>query len=590
VRRFALADRLGMVGFRAKLLVTMMFVIGALTAIAVYLVQRTVTADARRALEQEFRNELKSLDGAEELRHQALAERCRDLALKPRLHAALEDNALDLLYPSAKDELRDVMESNENREDSDALVLRGTFYRFLDADGELIPPPSPAQVGQLSALEESQLALHSLPQSPQIGYLRRSQEKSEVVEEVIALPIFSSETGEVISALLVGFKPFELEPNGSGMRSGIWVNNHLDIPSLSSSATALARDIAAGLGNGKATQNNFSVSLDGRPHLLFFELLNPRSIFPPAYQVCIYPLSNAIVRQRRLQVQVIGTGIALLAAGFFASQFASWRLSRPVEQMAAESKTNLAERRRAEASLATTSRELKRSVRFSADASHQLKSPLSVLRAGIESLLARSDFDRSVYDELSSLLHQTYRLTGVIDDLLLLSRMDAGRLQLEFTSVDLSELVDEWLDDLDALPDSMHIRIEKQVPPGLLVAGEKRYTSLIVQNLVENARKYNRPSGRIRVIAQQQDDGVALKIGNTGATIPAEAQEHIFERFHRGGMGENISGHGLGLNLACELALLHGGELRLVSSGNDWTDFEVTFRPALPEENGSPPS
>jgi signal transduction histidine kinase len=581
-----MADRPGYAGFRAKLLVAMMLVIGALTAIAAYLVQRNAAAVAERDLQLEFRAELASLDRAEELRHQALAERCRDLVLKPRLHAALEDNALDLLYPSAKDELRDLKEPAESDGNSDTLNLQATFYRFLDNNGAVIQPSNPAEVGLLSTAEESQITLRKLPLSPQIGYLRRRQEKQEMVEEVIALPIFSSASGDLISALLIGFKPFQPEGTTSGMRSGIWLNGHLHLSSLSNSAAAaLAGDIAAGFRDTTSPRNNFAISLDGQPHLLFFKILNPQSIFPPAYQVCIYPLGEAVARKRLLQAQIVGVGIALLAAGFLASHFASGRLSRPVEKLALESQTNLAERRRAEANLATTSQELKRSARFSANASHQLKSPLSVLRAGIESLLTRTNFEPCVYHELSALLHQTYRLTGVIEDLLLLSQMDAGRLQIEFSPVDLSQLVDEWLDDLSALPESADVRIEKEVPPGLLIAGEKRYTSLIVQNLIENARKYNRSAGRIYVVARQQSDGVTLNIGNTGTTIPLEAQEHIFERFHRAGVGENVSGHGLGLNLASELALLHGGRLRLVRSASDWTEFEVVFRPA-PEPYG----
>jgi len=68
-----------------------------------------------------------------------------------------------------------------------------------------------------------------------------------------------------------------------------------------------------------------------------------------------------------------------------------------------------------------------------------------------------------------------------------------------------------------------------------------------------------------------------VTVGNTGRTIPPFAREHIFERFHRGAVGEEITGHGLGLNLARELARLHGGDLRLVTSENDWTEFEVRF-------------
>ena len=71
---------------------------------------------------------------------------------------------------------------------------------------------------------------------------------------------------------------------------------------------------------------------------------------------------------------------------------------------------------------------------------------------------------------------------------------------------------------------------------------------------------------------------VRLNVANTGPAIPAEAREHIFERFHRGGVGENVPGYGLGLNLARELARLHGGELELLRSDGEWTEFQVSFR------------
>ncbi|PYL56158.1 MAG: hypothetical protein DMF31_13220, partial [Verrucomicrobia bacterium] len=236
---------------------------------------------------------------------------------------------------------------------------------------------------------------------------------------------------------------------------------------------------------------------------------------------------------------------------------------------------NRARRRRAEAALASTTQELERSTRYSADASHQLKSPVTVFRLGLEALLAREDFKPEVYEQLSALLHQTHRLTGVIDDLLLLSRMDAGHLQIASAPVNLSQLVDEWLDDLSALPDSPEVKIEKEFAANLFVTGEKRYTSLIVQNLLENARKYNCPGGRIRVSAHRNATSVVLTIGNTGRTIPSG--ENIFERFHHRSTPSPASGHGMGLNLARELARLHGGDLLLVRSENDWTEFEVRF-------------
>src|SRR5204863_3262653 len=112
------------------------------------------------------------------------------------------------------------------------------------------------------------------------------------------------------------------------------------------------------------------------------------------------------------------------------SHLVARRLARPVEQLAVDSEKDREQRKEAEAALASTSEELKRSARYSADASHQLKSPVTVLRAGLESMLAREDFKPEIYEELSGLLHQTHRLTGVIDDLLLLSRLDAGHLEI----------------------------------------------------------------------------------------------------------------------------------------------------------------
>jgi signal transduction histidine kinase len=210
---------------------------------------------------------------------------------------------------------------------------------------------------------------------------------------------------------------------------------------------------------------------------------------------------------------------------------------------------------------------------------------VTVLRAGLEGLLARDDFKPEIYEELSALLHQTHRLTGVIEDLLLLARMDAGHLQLESQPVNFSQLIDEWLDDLGALPDSPEVKIEKNFPPDLYIAGERQYTSLIVQNLLENARKYNRTDGLIRVTAHKNGNEVVLTIGNTGPPIARHTQAHLFERFHRGRTATNISGHGLGLNLARDLVRLHGGDLRLISSENDWTEFELRFVGSPPVAN-----
>ncbi len=122
--------------FRTKLLAAMMLVVSGLMALALYLAQRHVAAAAQSNLQQNFQAELLSLDKVRELRNAALAEHCGALASRPRIHAALEDNALDLLYPSAKDELRDLMEPAEPSQTEP--LLRAKFYRFLDPTGGVL--------------------------------------------------------------------------------------------------------------------------------------------------------------------------------------------------------------------------------------------------------------------------------------------------------------------------------------------------------------------------------------------------------------------------------------------------------------------
>src|SRR5436305_3111821 len=331
------------------------------------------------------------------------------------------------------------------------------------------------------------------------------------------------------------------------MQSGIWVDGHLHLPALAASARGpLNEKVTPALTNSDSEQNYFRVEVAGAPQLLFHKRLNPGSLFPPAYEIFLYPLASWTAQLHRLRWQIGGAGALLVLGGFVGSHFVARSMSAPVKKLALDSEENRAERERAEAALASTAQELERSARYSADASHQLKSPMTVLRIGLESLLEREGFKPEIYEELSTLLHQTRRLSGVIDDLLLLSRMDAGHLQIASTSVNLSQLVDEWLDDLGALPDSPDVKIEKEFPRGLFVAGEKRYTSLIVQNLLENARKYNRPGGRIRVSASANVGGVVLTVGNTGCVIAPG--ENIFERFHHCSTPSAVSCHGIGLN------------------------------------------
>lgn len=570
----------GFGAFRARLLIGMALVVLAITAAGLYVVQHKVAEETEHDLQRDFQSALASLHGVQEIRRAALSERCRALVGKPRIHAALEDNALDLLYPSARDELRDVMsrEPDAPREQP-RRILEAKFYRFLDARGAVIIPPPGSDVGALAPDEEAQLALRKVPDEQQTGYVAHRAGDTEEIAEVIAMPIVSSESGEAIAAIVLGFEPATVGPSrmDAGMKNGIWLNGRLHLPLLPDSARrAVGRAVAQTVTDHE--ESSFNTEIDGVPHRLFLQRLNPGSLFPPAYDVCLYPLNELLARQRILGWQAAAAGAVLLLGGIVASHFVAARLSVPVERLAVTSEENRAQRERAEAALELTSEELLRAARFSADTSHQLKTPVTVLRAGLEELLAQDDLSPETREELGALVHQTFRLANIIEDLLLLSRMDAGRLRLEFEPVNLNRLIEAWLDDLSAIPEGPDVAVEIDLPATFEIAGERRYTTLIVENLLVNARKYNRPGGEIRITGDEDGDWAVLTIANTGKPIPPDVQEHIFERFHRGLMAENVPGHGLGLNLARELVRLHHGSLRLVRSDEEWTVFEVRFR------------
>ena len=220
-------------------------------------------------------------------------------------------------------------------------------------------------------------------------------------------------------------------------------------------------------------------------------------------------------------------------------------------------------------------RSFEQSVRFSAAASHHLKTPIAVVRAGIEEIIADAECTESTQARAEALLHRVHRLTSVVDNLLLLSRADAGRLDLSKVEFDLNEVLEGVLDDTLELAEPLDLKVEADVPKHLLLKADRTSVGMIAQNLVENAIKYNTPGGRIRVEARVVNGVVEMTVGNTGDGIPKDRTGQLFERFYRVRGGERVPGHGLGLSTARELARAHGGDVELVRSDDSWTEMRV---------------
>ena len=210
--------------------------------------------------------------------------------------------------------------------------------------------------------------------------------------------------------------------------------------------------------------------------------------------------------------------------------------------------------------------------RFSAGASHQLKTPLAVLRLGVEELLIDSQTPKRQCRRLEELLNQVHRLTSIVEKLLLLSRFDSGRLALSQERLDVNELLGSFLDDISTLAQEKQITLYTEISAQRSVLADRDSVAIILENLMENAVKYNRVGGQIKITISQTDRWTDIVIANTARRIPPERAAHIFQRFFRAS-GEDTAGHGLGLSIARELAETNLGKVELVRSDDEWTVF-----------------
>ena len=220
--------------------------------------------------------------------------------------------------------------------------------------------------------------------------------------------------------------------------------------------------------------------------------------------------------------------------------------------------------------------------RFSADASHELKTPLALLQAELEQALNATPPDSLAARTYTSLLDEVERLKAITQKLLLFSLADSGRLELHREPTDLSQLLANVIEDATALAPGL--AIEAAFAPGVRVLADAVLLEQALQNLAGNAIKYNRDGGRIRfaLTIDATNARATLTVANTGPGIAPEDRPRIFERFFRGDRARTRHAGvslGLGLSLSREILRAHGGDLTLAPAhdSGDWTEFIVTL-------------
>jgi signal transduction histidine kinase len=222
--------------------------------------------------------------------------------------------------------------------------------------------------------------------------------------------------------------------------------------------------------------------------------------------------------------------------------------------------------------------------RFMADASHELRTPVAIVRGEAEVSLSRPDRGAEDYRESLDIIHdEGRRLARIVDDLFTLARADAGQRPLEVSDFYLDEVAAESVRAVRSLAERRGVRVSCDTSGEMPFHGDEALVSRLIVNLLDNAIKHTPAGGQVRLRTETAGAVYVMTVEDTGLGIPAAAQPFVFDRFFRADSArshtgaEGGSGAGLGLSIARWIAEAHGGLVRLVRSTDSGTEFAVTL-------------
>jgi signal transduction histidine kinase len=341
--------------------------------------------------------------------------------------------------------------------------------------------------------------------------------------------------------------------------------------------------------SGRATTQTVATSR-GNARLYVTPITIANAPYIVAVVASLEPVAHESAMLR--QVVFVAVPIALLLAAI-GGWIAATRALRPVARMAAEASAITADDPDARLTIATPHDEmgtlgrafnalldrmraaLDQQRRFMADASHELRTPVSVVRTAADVTLGRADRSDEEYRESLGIVgDQARRMSRMVDDMFLLARADAGHRRLTPRELYFDDLVTECVRSVRLLASGRGVTIATDLAPDVSWVGDEALAKQLITNLLDNAVRHGQ--GHVTVTVKADGDWIRLSVSNAGPAIPLEQRARIFERFVKlDPTRATDGGAGLGLAIARWVAVTHGGVLDLLESGPAGTTFQA---------------
>jgi signal transduction histidine kinase len=221
---------------------------------------------------------------------------------------------------------------------------------------------------------------------------------------------------------------------------------------------------------------------------------------------------------------------------------------------------------------------LREEEQFSSDVAHELRTPISVIKAQCQYVLGNCELDDEQRKSFEVILRQSNRLQELVQTLLELSRLERDKSNVKSEDIDLNEIVEAVCEGELIGNDGRDISFEYNCENAVATNGDISLVTIAVSNIVSNAVKFSPDGAVIYVETGENDDSVYVKVKDTGIGMSVEEREQIFKRFYKSDSSRNSKGYGLGMPLALKIAEKHGGTIEVESEPGAGSQFTLLLK------------